>query len=108
MRKPSAGVAGQLNRTMAQTHVARDREARARFAEAGGVQAVLFEQWLRVCTETAHGVGQAMNEAYRQITQTHRQRFHGLQPQVQQARTTGVAVGEMLTITAEKLWPALA
>src|SRR5690349_19284368 len=56
-------VAGQLNRTMSQTHVARNRKARTRFAEAGRVQAVLLEQGLGVRIEAAHGVRQAMNEA---------------------------------------------
>ncbi|MNG14899.1 hypothetical protein D3C84_986910 [compost metagenome] len=58
-------VAGQLNRTVSQAHITRDRQSGARFAEAGRIQAILLQQGLWICPEAVHGVRQAMNEAYR-------------------------------------------
>ncbi|MNP24967.1 hypothetical protein D3C76_1177560 [compost metagenome] len=71
-------VAGQLNGAMTQAHVARNRQPGTRFAEAGGIEAVLLQQRLRVCAMAANGVRQAMDEADRQITEPQRLRFHGL------------------------------
>jgi len=46
-----------------------------------------------------------VDEAHRQISETHRQRLHGLQPEVEQARAMGVTVGELLAIAVEETLP---
>ncbi|MNN13039.1 hypothetical protein D3C81_1260560 [compost metagenome] len=95
-------VTGQLNRRVAQAHIARNRQTRPGLGQSRGVQTILLQQRLRIRPMTAHGVGEAVNEAHRQVPEAHRQGLHGLQPDVQQTRATGIAIGELLTAAAEE------
>ena len=77
-----AGIAGRLAGErlpgMPQTHITRDRQARRRLRQPGRVKPVLIQQRLRVMAVAADGLGQGIDKSDRKVTQTHRQRFHGL------------------------------
>ncbi|MNP39776.1 hypothetical protein D3C76_1333640 [compost metagenome] len=69
---------GELDGRVPKTHIAWDRQARAGFGQACGVQAVLFQQCRRVLAPVAHSLGQAMDKAHRQVAQTHPWLVHDL------------------------------
>ncbi|MNH11667.1 hypothetical protein D3C79_711880 [compost metagenome] len=100
-------VAGQLNGAVAQAHVARYRQSGTGFAQAPGVEAVLIEQWLRIDAMTAHGIGQAMNKAHRQIAQAHRLRLHGYNQRFSKRAPWALPSAKCWPLLLRKLCPAL-
>ncbi len=70
-------IAGQLDRRMAETHVARDRQPAERLGQPRAIQAIGGKQWQRVDSALGQRLRQAVHEADRQIAQAHRLMFHG-------------------------------
>ncbi|MCY1406797.1 hypothetical protein D9M71_220770 [compost metagenome] len=71
------GVAAELDRGVAEAHVARNGQAPVGFGEARVVQPVLFEQRLRGSAARLQCIGQTVYEAYRNVAKAYARPAHG-------------------------------